>query len=134
LALLDPSQLEGRTLTAFILAPALTVGLCGNPTHRLMLENRAHSWWSTRSAIPPNALVHSLILCAGITILASAITSEFEWQLIIAGAILGVLTEAIVGLTSHATLRLSRPNAVMIRLLTPILLLPWALVVDTLAA
>jgi len=44
------------------------------------------------------------------------------------------VTEAIVGLLNHATLRLSRPNAVMIRLLTPILILPWALVVDTLAA
>tara|TARA_B100001113_G_scaffold131288_1_gene107363 strand:- start:4436 stop:5611 length:1176 start_codon:yes stop_codon:yes gene_type:complete len=134
LALLDPSQLEGRILTAFILAPALTVGLCGNPVHRLTLENRAHAWWSTRSAMPPNALIHSLILCAGITTLASTITLEFDWQLIIAGAVLGAVTEAIVGLLSHATLRLSRPNAVMIRLLTPILLLPWALVVDTLAA
>ena len=79
-------------------------------------------------------MIHSLILCAGITILASTITLEFDWQLIIAGAVLGAVTEAIVGLLSHATLRLSRPNAVMIRLLTPILLLPWALVVDTLAA
>ena len=51
-----------------------------------------------------------------------------------AGAALGAVTEAIVGLLSNATLRLSRPNAVMIRLLTPILILPWALVVDTLTA
>jgi hypothetical protein len=55
-------------------------------------------------------------------------------KLIVAGAVLGAITESIVGLLSHATLRLSRPNAVMIRLLTPILILPWALVVDTLAA
>jgi hypothetical protein len=134
LALLDPSQLEGRTLTGFILAPALTAGLCGNPVHRLAMENRAYAWWSTKSAIPPHALVHSLIICGGLTALASTITTEIDWQLIAAGAFLGAVTESIVGLLSNATLRLSRPNAVMIRLLTPILILPWALVVDTLSA
>ena len=134
LALLDPSQLEGRILTAFILAPALTAGLCGNPVHRLSLENRAYAWWNTKSAIPPNAIIHSALMCGGLTLLASTITSELNWELIIAGAALGAATEAIVGLLSNATLRLSRPNAVMIRLLTPILILPWALVVDTLTA
>ena len=134
LALLDPTQFEGRILTAFILAPALTAGLCGNPIHRLSLENRAYAWWSTKSAIPQNAIIHSLILCGGLTLLASTITSELNWELILSGAILGAATEAVVGLLSNATLRLARPNAVMIRLLTPILILPWALVVDTLTA
>lgn len=134
LALLEPSELEGRTLTAFILAPALTAGLCGNPIHRLSFENRAYAWWNTKSPYPPNALFHSLIICAIITALASLITGEIDLKLIIAGGFLGAITEAIVGSLSHATLRLSRPNAVMIRLLTPILLLPWALVVDNLSA
>jgi len=134
LALLEPSELEGRTLTAFILAPALTAGLCGNPIHRLSFENRAYAWWNTKSPYPPNALFHSLIICAIITALASLITGEIDLKLIIAGGLLGAITEAIVGSLSHATLRLSRPNAVMIRLLTPILLLPWALVVDNLSA
>ena len=66
--------------------------------------------------------------------LASTITSDLNWEFILAGAILGAATEAFVGLLSNATLRLARPNAVMIRLLTPILILPWALVVDTLTA
>ena len=134
LAMLNPEQLEGRTLTAFILAPALTSGLCGNSIHRLTLENRAYAWWSTVSSIPPNAVFHSLITCGAITVLASTVTGDFDVKLIVAGAVLGAITESIVGLLSHATLRLSRPNAVMIRLLTPILILPWALVVDTLAA
>ena len=134
LALLEPDQLGDRLLTAFILAPALTAGLCGNSIHRLTLENRAYAWWNTISAIPPNALFHSLITCGAITLLASTTTGGFDVKLIIAGAVLGAVTEAIVGLLNHATLRLSRPNAVMIRLLTPILILPWALVVDTLAA
>ena len=134
LALLDPSQIEGRILTAFILAPALTAGLCGNPIHKLSLENRSYAWWSTKSAIPQHAIIHSILLCGGLTLLASTITSELNLQLIVAGAVLGATTEAVVGLLSNATLRLARPNAVMIRLLTPILILPWALVVDTLTA
>ena len=84
--------------------------------------------------IPPNSMLHSLIMYAAITALASMITGDIYLKLVIAGAILGIVTESIVGLLSHATLRLSRPNAVMIRLLIPILLLPWALVVDTLSA
>ena len=134
LALLEPDQLDDRLLTAFILAPVLTAGLCGNPIHRLTLENRSHSWWNTVSMIPPNSMLHSLIMYAAITALASMITGDIYLKLVIAGAVLGIVTESIVGLLSHATLRLSRPNAVMIRLLIPILLLPWALVVDTLSA
>ena len=133
LALLEPTLLEGRTLTAFILAPALTAGLCGNPIHRLSFENRAYAWWNAKSSMPLNSLFHSFLICSGLTALACSITGDLETKLILAGGIFGIFTEAIVGLLSHATLRLSRPNAVMIRLLTPILLLPWALVVDTLS-
>lgn len=134
LALLEPSQLEDRALTGFLLAPALAAGLCGNPLHKLLLENRAYAWWNTKSSIPPHALIHSFLMYAGLTILASTITSDFDVKIILAGALLGIVTESVVGLISHSTLRLSRPNAVMIRLLTPILILPWALVVDTLTA
>ncbi|MBT4066642.1 MAG: ATP-binding cassette domain-containing protein [Euryarchaeota archaeon] len=134
LALLEPAILEGRMLTAFILAPALAAGLCGNPIHRLTLENRAFAWWNTKSSIPLNSLSHSLLIYSGLTTLAASVTGEFDVQLILVGGLLGVVTESIVGLLSNATLRLSRPNAVMVRLLTPILLLPWALVVDTLSA
>jgi hypothetical protein len=62
------------------------------------------------------------------------ITTGLDLQLVIAGALLGAVTEAIVGFMAYSTLSLARPNAVMIRLLTPILVLPWALVVDTLSS
>ena len=134
LALLQPGDLEGRLQTAFILAPALGAGMCGNPIHNLTLENRAFAWWKTRSAIPPNAIFHSLVICGSLTALASTITGEVDIRLVLVGAIFGALTELIVGMLNHSTLNLSRPNSVMIRLLTPILILPWALVVDTLSA
>jgi len=134
LALLDPSNLDPRTEIAFILAPALAAGLTGNPIHKLTLENRTFAWWKTRTSIPPNALLHSFILCGLLTMLASTITGEFNIELILVGALVGAITEAVVGWISHSTLSLARPNAVMIRLLTPILILPWAIIVDTLSS
>ena len=52
---------------------------------------------------------------------------------ILVGGILGIFTEITMAIMTQATLRLSRPNAVIIKLLTPILILPWAIVVDNLA-
>ncbi len=134
LALLDPLSLDGKMRTGFILAPALAVGLCGDPIFRLLQENRAYAWWNASKGMAPNALIHILIGTGLITFLASAATGHYDWKLIASGAVLGFLTASIVNWTSHATLRLARPNAVMLRLLTPILILPWALVVDTLSA
>ena len=107
LALLEPSNLDSRLETAFILAPALAAGMAGNPIHKLTLENRAFAWWKTRSAIPPNAIVHSFIVCGLLTILASTISGEIKAQIIVAGALLGVITEGIVGWISYSTLNLS---------------------------
>lgn len=134
LALIEPSELTDRNLVAFSLAPVLAAGLCGNPVHNLTIENRAFAWWNTKSGIPPNAFMHSIIIYALLTTLACTASSDIDVQLILAGALLGIFTEGVVGLLSNATLRLSRPNAVMIRLLTPILILPWAIIVDMLSS
>ena len=134
LALIEPSELTDRNLVAFSLAPVLAAGLCGNPVHNLLIENRAFAWWNTKSGIPPNAFMHSMIIYALLTTLACTASSDIDVQLILAGALLGIFTEGVVGLLSNATLRLSRPNAVMIRLLTPILILPWAIIVDMLSS
>ena len=134
LALVTPSELEGAMLAGVTLAPALAAGLCGNPMHRLMLENRAFAWWATKSALPPFPYLQLILGTAGLTILASVIAGEIDWQLVAAGSAFGTLTAFIVGMVSHSTLRLSRPNAVMVRLLTPIVILPWALLVETLSA
>ena len=134
LALIEPSELTDRNLVAFSLAPVLAAGLCGNPVHNLTIENRAFAWWNTKSGIPPNAFMHSIIIYALLTTLACTASSDIDVQLILTGALLGIFTEGVVGLLSNATLRLSRPNAVMIRLLTPILILPWAIIVDMLSS
>ncbi len=133
LALLEPSTLDAKMRAGFILAPALALGLCGDPLFRLLQENRAHAWWNASKGMTPNSLLHILISAGLLTLLASAAINYYDWKLIAAGALFGFLTATIISWISHATLRLARPNALMLRLLTPIIILPWALIVDTLA-
>jgi len=133
LALIDSSILEGNLKTAYILAPSLAAGLCGDPMFRLLQENRSHAWWRAMQAMPPSGLSAVFVGTTILTIFASASINHFDMTIIVAGGILGVFTAGCVGLLSHATLSLSRPNAVMIRLLTPLLILPWSLVVDRLS-
>ena len=133
LSFINPKQLDSETLFAFILAPALAAGLNGDPVFKLLQENRAHAWWYARRATPPNAFFHVFLGCGALTILSSAITGYWDLKVILSGAFLGAFTAIIVAVLSHATLRLARPNAVMLRLLTPILILPWAILVSRLS-
>ena len=133
IALFDAPNLDGRTQLGFIMAPALAAGLCGNPINRLLMENRSHAWWVTKSGILPNSIFHSLILYILLTLLSSITTDYTDMTVILVGGILGIFTEITMAIMTQATLRLSRPNAVIIKLLTPILILPWAIVVDNLA-
>ena len=55
---------------------------------------------------------------------------NLEWRLVLIGGFIALLTTAFVSFLQLSTIRLARSNAVFIRLLTPILILPWALVVD----
>ncbi len=132
IALFDVSGLSGKTQIGFIMAPALAAGLCGNPINKLLMENRSHAWWITKSSILPNSIFHSLILYLAITLMAAIVSGNVVVAVIICGGILGVFTEMTMSIITQSTLNLSRPNAVMIRLLTPILILPWAVVVDNL--
>ncbi len=133
LAFINPKQLDSEMLFAFILAPALAAGLNGDPVFKLLQENRAHAWWYARMAAPPNAFFHVFLGCGALTILSSAIAGYWDLKVILSGAFLGAFTAIIVAALSHATLRLARPNAVMLRLLTPILILPWAILVSRLS-
>ena len=133
IALFNPLNLDETQEIGFIMAPALAAGLCGNPIHKLLMENRAHAWWDAKSPILPNSIFTSFFMYLALTLISSIITDNVDWIIIISGGLLGICTEVCVAIITKATLKLSRPNAVMIRLLTPILILPWAIVIDTLS-
>jgi len=133
LALSDPTQFDSRMRIGAILAPALAAGLSGDPISSRLTESRSSDWWRSMSAIPPNALLHVLISSALLTTLACTLFGKLEYNLIAAGAGFAMITASVILILHQATLRLSRPSALMIRLLTPALILPWAILVDRLA-
>ncbi len=133
LALSDPIQFDSRMQIGAILAPALAAGLAGEPISSRLTESRSGDWWRSMNMVPPNALLHVLLGCALLTALACTLFGKPDYILIAVGAGLGMITASIILILHQATLRLSRPNALMIRLLTPALILPWAILVDRLA-
>ena len=131
LAFIDPVSLEKSILVGFVLAAPFAAGLAGDPVVYLMREQRAGDWWRAHVNRLPAADFLAPVLGFTLTGLGSILFLDaFDWKISVIGA--GVLwaTLLCVRFIELSTLRLARPNAVFIRLLLPILILPWALVVE----
>ena len=131
LAFIDPVSLEKSILVGFVLAAPFAAGLAGDPVVYLMREQRAGDWWRAHVNRLPSADFLAPVLGFTLTGLGSILFLDaFNWKISVIGA--GVLwaTLLCVRFIELSTLRLARPNAVFIRLLLPILILPWALVVE----
>ena len=131
LAFIDPVSLEKSILVGFVLAAPFAAGLAGDPVVYLMREQGAGDWWRAHVNRLPSADFLAPVLGFTLTGLGSILFLDaFNWKISVIGA--GVLwaTLLCVRFIELSTLRLARPNAVFIRLLLPILILPWALVVE----
>ena len=131
LAFIDPASLEKSILVGFVLAAPFAAGLAGDPVVYLTREQRAGDWWRAHVNRLPAADFLAPVLGFTLTGLGSILFLDaFNWKISVIGA--GVLwaTLLCVRFIELSTLRLARPNAVFIRLLLPILILPWALVVE----
>ena len=131
LAFIDPVSFEKSILVGFVLAAPFAAGLAGDPVVYLMREQRAGDWWRAHVNRLPAADFLAPVLGFTLTGLGSNLFLDaFDWKISVIGA--GVLwaTLLCVRFIELSTLRLARPNAVFIRLLLPILILPWALVVE----
>ena len=56
--------------------------------------------------------------------------ADLSWQLVLIGGLVTITTMAVVRGMDLATSRLARPKAAYTRILTPILILPFALIVQ----
>ena len=132
LAFIDPISIENPTLlVGFVLAAPFAAGLAGDPVLYLMREQRAADWWRAHVNRLPNADFIAPILGLIFTSLGCILFLDaFDWKLSLLGAGMVWVTLFCVRFIELSTLRLARPNAVFIRLLLPILILPWALIVD----
>tara|TARA_B110001452_G_scaffold17457_1_gene14161 strand:+ start:34120 stop:35343 length:1224 start_codon:yes stop_codon:yes gene_type:complete len=117
----------------FILAPALAAGLCGDAMVAMCREERAASWWYCVSSGTPHSGMLPFILGGSITLLSSiAHIGSIELDTMVIGAILTGCVAHLLRFAQLSTERLARPQAVFIGLLTPVLILPYALLLDLL--
>ena len=133
LSISDPLTLSDRDviLMGFSLAPAFTMGLVGDPVFKILSEQRAIDWWRAQNNSVPNSYFESLISGLLFTGIAMQIfIQSIDYRIIIIGGLITLTTSYIVRFLQMSTVRLPRNNAVFIRLLTPVLILPWGLVVD----
>jgi hypothetical protein len=132
LAFIDPSTIDNQTiLFGFVLAPPFAAGLIGDPVIYLMREQRAIDWWRAHVNRLPSADFFAPILGFILSALGGVLFLDgIHWELSLIGAGILWATMSCVRFIELSTLRLARPNAVFIKLLVPILILPWALVVE----
>ena len=136
LSLVEPFELDKlpSLKMGFVLLPAFIAGLCGDPVVNLLRENRALDWWQANTTTP-RAVIMPIVGGAILTIISSYIFLEhLEAIVVVAGSLSTLFCSLIIGFLQLATNKLSRPQAVFIRLLTPILILPWSIVVNELTA
>lgn len=132
LALGDPLQLpKGTWLTGGILAPAFAAGLSGDPTTHLLREHRAFDWWRAQGGSTPSAIGLGALLGLVSTVASCLIfIGTLDPKLLVIGAFVGEATMHGVRMLHTSIQRLARPHAVFIRLLLPVFILPWALIVS----
>ena len=133
LALVDSSAVDSSVIQAsgLFLGAAFAAGLVGDSMISMLHEQKALDWWKAHRQGIPNSYVHALVIGSGLTALTQlGFDSELSVELILIGGLLTSATMAIVRAMELATSRLARPRAAFIRILTPILILPFALLVQ----
>ncbi len=133
LALVDTSAIDSSFIQAsgLFLSAAFAAGLVGDNMVAMLHEHRALDWWKSHRQGIPNSYLHALLLGSGLTALTQlGFDANVSWILVGIGGMLTLGTMAIVRSIDLATSRLARPRAAFTRILTPILILPFALLVQ----
>lgn len=127
-------DLDNLQRMGFILAPTLAAGLCGDPLVAALREERAGVWWRAVGGGEPHAGWIPLAIGAVFTFLTTnGLQDAREIHIIVAGAVLCFLVWHSVGWMQRSTQRLARPHAVFVGLLTPVLILPYSLLISVLS-
>ena len=133
LALVDPTKLDTGTIqkSGLILSSAFAAGLVGDSMVQMLHEHRSLAWWKAHKQGIPSSYIHGAILGFALTLLTQlAMDLPISWELTIIGSLLTTLTMFIVRMFDLTSARLARPRAAFTRILTPTLILPFALLVQ----
>lgn len=133
LALVDASAIDSSVIQAsgLFLSAAFAAGLVGDNMVPMLHEHRALEWWKAHRQGIPHSYIHALVLGSALTALTQlGFDAQVSWALVAIGGLLTTTTMAIVRTIDLATSRLARPRAAFTRILTPVLILPFALLVQ----
>ena len=133
LALFDLTKLDTGTIqkSGIILSSAFAAGLVGDSMVQILYEHRSLSWWKAHKQGIPSSYIHGTVLGFALTLLSQiAMDLTISWELTIIGSLLTLSTMFIVRMFDLTSARLVRPRAAFTRMLTPILILPFALLVE----
>lgn len=126
--------LDDMQQLGFILAPTMAVGLCGEPLVAALREERTAAWWQAVSGGEPHASWLPFALGFFITLVsATALQGIPTAQILVIGAALCGAVWHGMGWMQRSTQRLARPQAVFVGLLTPVLILPYFLLLSALS-
>ena len=128
------TSLSASQTLALMLAPAAAAGLVGEAMASLGREERCDDWRLAVGLGTAHGTPLIAALGAAFTLLAGiALTGGIDLRYIAAGAGLSAVVAWSMGFLQRSVRRLARPQAVFVGLFTPVLLLPYALLVDWLA-
>ena len=133
LALVDASAVDSSLMQAsgLFLSAAFAAGLVGDNMVSMLHEHRALDWWKAHRQGIPNSYIHGLLLGSGLTALTQlGFNADVSLPLVVIGGLLTTSTMLMVRWMDLTTSRLARPRAAFTRILTPILILPFALLVQ----
>ena len=118
----------------FVLAPTMAVGLCGEPLVHALREERTAAWWRAVSGGEPHAGWLPFALGMVMTMMSTtALQGAPTLQTLFVGSVLCGVVWHGVGWMQRSTQRLARPQAVFVGLLTPVLILPYSLLLSVLS-
>ena len=133
LALVEPTKLDSGTIqrSGLILSSAFAAGLVGDSMVLMLHEHRSLAWWKAHRQGIPSSYLHGAVLGFTLTLLTQlAMDMPVSWEVTIIGSFLTTSTMFIVRMLDLTSSRLARPRAAFTRILTPILILPFALLVQ----
>lgn len=133
LALVEPTRLDTGTIqrSGLVLSSAFAAGLVGDSMIQLLHEHRSLTWWRAHKQGIPSSYIHGAVLGFTLTLLTIlAMDLTISWELPLIGSFLTTSTMFLVRMFDLTSARLARPRAAFTRILTPILILPFALLVQ----
>ena len=134
--LFDASSVADMPPTAvmgLLLMPSFVAGSAGDAALLTLRRDRAFQRLSALGLRPRDPLTPLLLGAVGPAVMGLLLDVSVTFDVAVAGAVVGLLLSQSVAAADALGLRLARPEALHLRLMMPLLVLPFGLLLDLLA-